>query len=388
MIQGPAALATKDAARDLLRVQGFEESEIPFPLRPRPLAPDYEARVQAEIAKAPSRLLDENGMLEVHNGTGFTPKPASVAKAVLYTLMPPCSMQSIPDSLWQSYSFASLLAGSALRGCRVMIIAPTLNSAPSAGGLQMSRAHGLMSRLVVFGEAMDDQMQKEGGLLKVGLYAPRQGVGDIGERIQQAVDLHVPWGDRVNVASGAMLEVAQRAPAILDSIGYRPVYLDAKDSLSTPKLHLKTNYMVSGVAWDKLMAQPGWAGILHDYILYLAGQQGQSDEARDVRRVPEALRRRARDLYLRFVDGLTPEERGDMILYLTAGSMNMDYRSQMMNGEVMIIISGAGSLTGCLDFMLLAGLCEWMQTPEDVDALLPPPGWWTRKLADFVKIAL
>jgi hypothetical protein len=59
-----------------------------------------------------------------------------------------------------------------------------------------------------------------------------------------------------------------------------------------------------------------------------------------------------------------------------------------MNGEVMVTIGGASGLVGVIDFVLLAGLCEWPATPEAVDALLPPPGWLVRKLSSFVKVAL
>ena len=45
-------------------------------------------------------------------------------------------------------------------------------------------------------------------------------------------------------------------------------------------------------------------------------------------------------------------------------------------------------LEGVLDFMLLAGLCEWPGTPEGVDALIPPPGGLMRRLSSFIKLAL
>jgi hypothetical protein len=66
----------------------------------------------------------------------------------------------------------------------------------------------------------------------------------------------------------------------------------------------------------------------------------------------------------------------------------MDYRSQVMNGEVMVTIGGASGLVGVIDFVLLAGLCEWPATPEEVDELLPPPGWLMRRLSSFIKVAL
>jgi hypothetical protein len=63
--------------------------------------------------------------------------------------------------------------------------------------MPMARANGLMKRLVVFGNAMDDYMEREGGILKVGLYAPRQRQGDIAGRLQQGMDIHEPWMSRV-----------------------------------------------------------------------------------------------------------------------------------------------------------------------------------------------
>jgi hypothetical protein len=54
----------------------------------------------------------------------------------------------------------------------------------------------------------------------------------------------------------------------------------------------------------------------------------------------------------------------------------------------MVTIGGMASLEGVLDFMLLAGLCEWPGTPEAVDALIPPPGGLMRRLSSFVKVAL
>jgi hypothetical protein len=54
----------------------------------------------------------------------------------------------------------------------------------------------------------------------------------------------------------------------------------------------------------------------------------------------------------------------------------------------MVTIGGASGLVGVIDFVLLAGLCEWPATPEDVDKLLPPPGWLMRRLSSFINVAL
>jgi hypothetical protein len=255
----------------------------------------------------------------------------------------------------------------------------------------MGRANGLMKRIVVFGTAMDDYMEREGGILKVGLYAPKQGVGDIAGRLQQGMELTSTWGSRVYNFDETVSLAARNAPQLLDEMGYAPLYLTARDSLETPKLHLKANFFASSRLWDTLMSRPEWAGILDEYVRYLALQQGQLNgdaEAHDARDIPAALVEKLKDLLDSYFATLTAEERSELICYLTIGSANMDYRSHALNGEVMCTIGGMRALAGVLDFVLLMGLCEWPDTPEQVDALLPPPGWFTRTTSSFIKVAL
>ena len=85
---------------------------------------------------------------------------------------------------------------------------------------------------------------------------------------------------------------------------------------------------------------------------------------------------------------LPPEQRDELVYYFTVGSTNMDYRSMVMDGEVQIFISGWQGLIGFLDFMLLPGLSTWVETTEELDALLPPPSGMTRKMAGFMKLSL
>ena len=60
----------------------------------------------------------------------------------------------------------------------------------------------------------------------------------------------------------------------------------------------------------------------------------------------------------------------------------------VMDGEVQITMTGWNTLAGLIDFVLLAGLCEWVETLDELDALLPPPGGLTRSRANFMKLAL
>ena len=104
--------------------------------------------------------------------------------------------------------------------------------------------------------------------------------------------------------------------------------------------------------------------------------------------MPKALEAAAVRLFDDYYNSLSQAERDELILYLTVGSTNMDYRSHVMNAEVMVTVSGFASISGAIDLWMIAGLSEWPQTPEDVDALIPPPGWFTRRLARTMKLGL
>jgi hypothetical protein len=393
MIQGPGALAVKDAARRLLEAQGFRPEEMPFPFRRQDKPLDYDLTI-ATTSKAgsPAWLDDPGRVLQLHNETGFHDKPINVAKAMLYSLMPAGSVLEVPDSLWQSYVYASLLAGSALRGCRVVVIAPTADSAPSAAAPTLARAHGLLGRLLVFSSTLEPQTTAQGGLLKVGLYAPRQGVGDLVGRLRQADENRPAWQRQVYPANPAAAAVLEQAPAILDSVGYRIRYLSASDAEEAkPKIHLKANFLASRTAWESLITRPEMADVLREYIVYLGhqtGVQGEDEHRPNVREFPEKLRQSWLRLIRGMIADLPEAERQELVYFLTVGSVNMDYRSMCMDGEAMVTLGGWQSLYGFLDFLLLPGLCEWVETTEQLDALLPPPGGFTRSMAGLLKLSL
>ena len=94
------------------------------------------------------------------------------------------------------------------------------------------------------------------------------------------------------------------------------------------------------------------------------------------------------NLILGLLADLTPGEREELIYYFTVGSTNMDYRSMVMDGEVMVLLGGWQSLFGFIDFLLLPGLCEWLETTEELDALLPPPSGMIRAMAGLMKLTL
>lgn len=389
IVRGPSALSVKNAARALLETQGFEPHEIPFPLRAEEEAHDYHVRTDSVVGDMTSRLPRHEGQaLELHNQTGYGPKPIDVKKGILYSLMPAGSQLKVPDSLWQSYIYASLLAGSALRGCKVMIVAPSLASAPSSAPPTMARAHGLLSGLVAVQNGLREEIESAGGLLKTGLYAPQVGVGDLAGRIRQALDLDLPWLRRIYPPNPAIRATADSLQRILQNAGYRPNYLVNSDSTESPKLHMKANFFITGEVMDSLMRLPEWGPVVREYIRYLALETGPRASRVSATDAPEPLRQATLEL-ARALQRTYPADRVDQAFaYFTVGSTNLNYRSMVLDGEVEITVTGWDTLPGLVDFLLVFGLTEWVEDQEHLDALLPPPSGMTRRVANLIRLLL
>jgi hypothetical protein len=390
IIQGPAALAVKDAARHLLQYQGFKPEEIPFPLRAKPKAPDYQTKIDAMVSVMNELVRGHAGtVIQLHNETGFAPKKITVEKAILYSLMPPGSLLKIPDSLWMSYLYASLLSGSALRGCKVLIVAPSLKSAPSAAAPTMARVHGLFSALIFFQNQLSSEIKAQEGLLKTGLYTPKVGVGDLAGRIRQARELQEHWLEEIYPKNPAISAVVDSVEQILRNGNYQGTYLVAGDSLGTPKLHMKANLFITESAWYTLISAPEMGPLMREYLVYLARQTGgPAEERQSALDTPPALKQAVYQLAAAMEQELALKEVQSAFAYFTIGSTNMDYRSMVMDGEVQITVCGWSALSGVMDFLLLGGLCEWVDTQQDLDRLLPPPGSMTRRIANLIRLLL
>jgi hypothetical protein len=395
MIQGPGALEVKNAARGLLETQGFEPEQIPWVLRPRPFAADYQQRVDEEHRARTPEPLDRIGRaMQLHTETGFFDKPIEVSKAIFYTLMPPGSILQVPDSLWQNYLYASMLAGSSLRGCRVFVVSPALEHAPAGGAANMARAHDLMARLITFENILGEDIEAAGGVLAVGLYAPNQDVGDISGRYRQALANRPSWMQRVYPSTLKNRDAfADRLDSVLVDVGYVNPNDSRELDSEKPKLHLKANFFASKAGWERLLTRPELANLLLQHAAYSATQAMVDDNASindlpDVRNAPAALKAAWRETIGSMILDCTPEELEEIIYYFTVGSVNLDYRSMVLNAETMIIVSEWQALTGFMDFLLLPGLCEWVDTVDELDALLPAPSTMRRTISNFIRILL
>jgi len=379
-LQGPAALRLKEDARRLLLSQGLTEEQIPYPLRPRPLPPNYWALVEAQVAATPS---GEQHAMELHNLTGYQSKPINVARAVLYNLMPPGSIVKIPDSLWGSALYAALLAGSAFRGVRVLLVAPSLVSAPSSGWPQMGITHDLFARLIVVQQELGPELEASGGMLKTGIYNPGLGVLEVEARFGAAYrnGRRTPFMRRLFPISAdleSMLTTLSQAP--------QPPGAERLVEEPSPKLHMKAGFFATREGWDSLISRPEMAGVFEAFMALAEANgrtQGMSMEAR-----ADLISASSQALVVAFMRSLTPEARSRVAYFLMVGSANMDYRSMLMDGEVAVLVSGWSSVVALIDFSLVMNLSVWVDDLALLDDLLPPPTGFQRAVARMVRPAL
>jgi hypothetical protein len=386
---GPALLNLKHAARDVLLSQGFKPEEIPYPLRPKPLAPDYYEVIQKKVTEAgPFGVY--NRALEAHNETGYGPKLTSVLKASLYNLMPPGTTIIMPDPVWQNPLWAGLLLGGALRGAVVIPISPSLKNAPSNDPVTMSRTHMIFSRLIAAQNMLRGEIETAGGLMRVGLYNPDVDVADIVGRAKawnKQVRAHPFLREFLNF-DPSIYDMVDEAGEFMASEGFEEEYVFDTPEVRAPTIHLKAQFYASREAWADLMARPEWAKIIEEFGRQRAIQIKNAKTYVDVRDYAEAMRGLVVPMVKSYLEGLTPEEREKAFMYLTVGSQNQDYRGMLMDGEVLYCVSGWGSMNGLLDFVFLMGLSEWPKTQEELDTLIPPPSGFQSGMARWFKFGL
>jgi hypothetical protein len=378
VVQGPAVLSLKAQARRLLLSQGMRPEQIPFPLRRREKAANYDDTVRAEIARQRTQGILGQRAMELHNLTGYDDKPIDVARAVLYTLMPRGSVVKVPDSLWGCRLYAALLAGSAFRGVRVLIIAPSLAAAPSAGGPQMALARDLLARLIVLQQALGPELEAGGGMLKTGIYNPGIGVQDVVGRFMAAYRnaRRTPFLRRLLPLDPSVDTMLVHLPETLAAAGRPSAGAPAGTESDTvmPKLHLKANFFASGDGWDSLVTRPEVGKAVEMYVRQLVSNA-------DPRTASEQLSLASQQLVEGYLAGRSGAERRRATYYLLVGSANEDNRSAFLDGEASVLLSGRAAVVGLVDFALLASLSVWVDDLDLLDDLLPPRSLPSRLVA-------
>lgn len=389
VLTGPAALEVKNEARALLVSQGFEEDQIPEPLRPRPFAADYWEKVEAYAALADGGAR----AIQLHNGTGYLLKYINVLKAVLYTLMPPGAVIVNPDSLNHSPFWAAMLFGSSLRGVKVIHIHPSQKNAPGQAFMTLSRASELFERMIIAEQELESQLVKVGGLYKAGLYDTDLDVGNMPARAKAVADgfRSTPWLREVLPVGPELLSVLDDVGEVFaEATGRREVeYLsDELGGVRRPMLHLKTNFFMTGEALAIVLQSPEFAHFARDFAAQRSLDQVARAEYRDVRELNLALGQSFLELVRDLREEYGPEVRARSVGYFIVGSSNQDYRSMMMDGEAAVVLAGRATMNGFFDSISLAGGATYLDSVEQLNEYLPYFSDMKWKLSRWIKVAL
>jgi hypothetical protein len=316
-------------------------------------------------------------------------KPINAVKATLYSLMPPGSTIIVPDSLWNSPFWGGMLAGAALRGCKVLVIAPALENAPSAGFPQMSRAHELFTRLMIVQNELRHEIKAAGGMLKVGKYSRSSDVGDIRGTMKEFREgiLKHPFISEIFPFGQELYDALDVFDEELKAKGFKPTYYTEDIEIRKPKLHLKTNFFASKEMQD-LLAWDGWGEVVLFYGRLRAAMVGREEAYVDIKDIPEEAEEAVIKLLSSYWNSLTEGEKRRVMYYLTVGSQNQDYRGTIMDGEVVALISGYYSLVGVVDLFFMSAVTTWVDNVEELNELLPPESGWRRWLGRYIMKAL
>ncbi|HEX7919249.1 MAG TPA: hypothetical protein VF454_07610, partial [Gemmatimonadales bacterium] len=366
MVRGPVLGDLKRAAREMLLSQGLTVDQLPWPLR-----------VGSPVPPSGADQGDGRAAL-FSNGTGFQTKPVDVAKAVLYSLMPPGSVFKIPDSLWNSAFWGGLLTGAAIRGCHVLVIAPAEANAPSAGFPQMVRAHELFARLLLVRQVLAAPLASAHGELRTGLYAlpvDAHGFASRADRWAQQTDTSAFLRALLPFVTG--VEPVVRSFASDSTQWNRP--LDPAGVPVPPRLHQKVQYMASAPMWRAITGSAAWPRFMATYLRYRRTTHDTTLRYADLAALTDSLEAVAGRIAeeARGVDGAAS--------FAILGSQNMDYRGMFMDGEIGLVFTGRQSLLPLIDLVFMAGTVTWVDDRAELDRLIPPRGELMRRLSRIAK---
>jgi hypothetical protein len=394
IVRGPAALPLKESLRELLLAQGIRADRLPHALLPLPHAADYDERVRVAMQRNQLPLR----ALQVHNGAGFTDKDVNVAKAVIYTLMPAGSVIKIPDSLWNSDFWGSVLLGCAVRGVRVLIIAPSTPNAPVDRMGTLGRSRDLLARLLVARDILAPRIDSVDGLLAIGLYAAQHDVTDLPSKVRnvQLAFERIPWLNELFQFPPRVLTGLEELADLIQDMSMRAaddechVARGATDfeSYSRPKLHLKANFFASREAWT-LFTREEWSDASYAYAMLRMSQvQERCAAVASFEDIPDAFADVGGGMVRDWYQALDDDARQRVIFYTMMGSHNQNSRSMVIDAEAALLLAHWPAIIPYLDLITLIGQTEWPTSAAALDGLLPTDSSWKRRLANWVKLAM
>jgi hypothetical protein len=323
--------------------------------------------------------------LNVHNEVGFDRKEATLTHALLYTLAPPDTLIVVPDSIWASPFWAGQLAGAALRGCHVYVIAPSLDNAPAAGAPILARTREIFARLVGLRRIMAEEIARSGGHLRVGLYTRAAASGDTLGKIREAADglRKYPFLLEEFPMPAGTIPLFDEVARDLAAAGYEPRFIAAGTREGRPKMHRKTQLFVTRSALRALADLPQALESLHRQLT--ARARATADP---VGLFQQEAPLEADHPSLDDIERNPPPGAEDALYYLTVGSKNQDPRSANLDGETSFVVAGPWALAGYSDFVFLLAATTWVDDEAALTKLLPVEEEKARKIGRLIRKVL
>jgi hypothetical protein len=379
-IRGPAALEARAGLRRAWLANGLKLSDLPRAL-------------QADDRQPQKRQTDYVGRaLQVHNDVGFAPKESSIARAMLYNLAPAGSVIIVPDPLWVSETWASMLAGAAARGAKVYLIAPAAANSPNPVAAVHFMEHSVMSRMLEIRRRLADQLQRAGGELRVGLYTSKTHVTDAPGRIAEVREglRRAPWIREVIPFDNATLAALDRGVLQTQSDGRDATDLAQDETPRLPALHQKTQLIARPGAIQTLVRQPGWEDVLASAMRVQSQQSAKfADQMTWTTPDIDSAATREVDARLRgYEQSLSDADRKAFSFYFSLGTQNQDPRGLMLDGEATLIVSGLHAAAGLVDLYYLMARSTWIETTQELDRLIPKPTGFMARIYRMIRYAL
>ena len=187
-----------------------------------------------------------------------------------------------------------------------------------------------------------------------------------------------------------VVAVLNRALAQSEAAGAKATLLSHGEASRAPKLHQKTQLVARPGAIGALLRQPGWEDIV---ARSMQVQSQQTDKFADqlgwVTPTIDSTALRNTDALLRGYEGtLSESDRKAVSFYFTLGSQNMDPRGLMSDGEASLVVSGLHAAAGVVDLYYIMARSTWIDSKEELDALVPRPKGIVARLARLIRFTL
>ena len=246
----------------------------------------------------------------------------------------------------------------------------------------MARIYDVLSRFILFEDALQEPLAQAGGMLKVGIYEIDLDVKDIASRAKLALETlrESPFLKDVVQFDASVPDLDSRIDEVLADFEWQQ--LVAPGEFEKPKLHLKVSFFATAEAWG-VLSHAELADFLIGYVDEWAQQVANPFVYTDIDALPQNLGDRVNQLVQTHRESFSAEERERFAAYLMVGSHNQDERAFFLDGDVAFVVSGRGAGHALADILILMGNSHWVSSLEELHEFIPEPGNVSRFLGHF-----